>query len=418
MEINGILSNVKRIVIILAISLIGAATVVSVAVGYSPTFDFSDVERFAAGVFFSDSVTADGLRAKYAKAASGDGKVKILIVPGHDNESWGTGFDGVREAEMTVAVGEELFRLFSLSPVYEPMLVRDHTGYTPVFKEYFANETANVRTFVLGKRRVMSGLEQAGKVYRTEGISPNTALPSVVFRLYAINKWANDNGVDIVLHLHFNDYPGRANHRPGRYEGFAFYVPDQQFSNARASRVVAQSLLEQFATFYAESNLPIENGGIVPDQELIAIGAYNTLDPASVLIEYGYIYEARFRDERIRAAFMKELALQTYIGVNRFFGKFEEAFRRYPTTLLPHEWRAPLSEGAERNPSVLSLQAALLFEGVYPPEGDKRACPLTGSFGSCTRRAVIAFQQKNGIAPASGVAGPQTLAKLNEKYSR
>lgn len=408
----------RHLLLLCAISLVGAAAVVAVAVGYSPTFEFSDVERFAASVFFADSVTAEELKAKYAKAAGGQGKVKILIVPGHDNESWGTEFNGVREAEMTVAVGEELFRLFSLSPVYEPMLVRDRTGYTPVFKEYFASETANVRTFVLGKRRVMSGLEKSGKVYRTDGISPNAALSSVVFRLYAINKWANDNGIDIVLHIHFNDYPGRANHRTGRYEGFAFYVPDSQYSNAKASRAVAQSLLEQFATFYAESNLPVENGGIVPDQELIAIGAYNTLDGASVLLEYGYIYETRFRDERIRAAFMKELALQTYIGVNRFFGKFEEAFRRYPTTLLPHEWRTPLSEGAERNPSVLSLQAALLFEGVYPPEGDKRGCPLTGSFGPCTRRAVAAFQQKNGIAPASGVAGPQTLAKLNEKYSR
>ena len=370
----------------------------------------------AASVFFTESVTVEGLKAKHDKVTRGGGKIKILIVPGHDNDSFGTTFNGVREADMTVFLGEELFRLFSLASEYEPVLVRDRSGYTPAFKDYFARDAASIRVFALGKKKIMYDLEKTGQVHRAESVVRGAALSEVVFRLYAINKWANENRVDIVLHLHFNDYPGRIPHRSGRYEGFSFYIPDSQYSNARASRAVAESLLLQLATFYSESNLPFENGGIVPDQELIAIGAYNTLDPASVLIEYGYIYETRFQDASIRAAFMKELALQTYIGVNRFFGKFEEAFRRYPTSFLPHEWRVPLAEGQYRNPSVLSLQAALFLEGVYPPGGDKRACPITGSFGPCTRRAVAMFQQKYGIAPVTGHAGAATLAKLNERY--
>ena len=70
------------------------------------------------------------------------------------------------------------------------------------------------------------------------------------------------------------------------------------------------------------------------------------------------------------------------------------------------------------HPSILSLQAALLFEELYPPAGEsKRDCPLSGSFGPCTALAVKNFQQKYGL-PASGTVGELTLAKLNEIYGR
>jgi len=40
----------------------------------------------------------------------------------------------------------------------------------------------------------------------------------------------------------------------------------------------------------AVSNISGENRGIIEDQKLIAIGAYNTLDPAVLFMEYGYIH--------------------------------------------------------------------------------------------------------------------------------
>ena len=148
------------------------------------------------------------------------------------------------------------------------------------------------------------------------------------------------------------------------------------------------------------------------------MGAYNTLDAAAALIEYGYIYEQRFLNNAVREATLKELAFQTYQGLNRFFGTYADLFQQYPTTLLPHEWRERLEEGMTDASNVLSLQVALQLENVYPPEGkSKRDCPLTGSFGPCTARAVKLFQQKNGI-PQSGVVADATLQKLNEKYGR
>lgn len=371
-----------------------------------------------ASVFFVDSITVDQLKATYMRAKRGDGKVRILIVPGHDEESPGTQFLGLREVDMNARVGEELSRLLSAEPQYEPILVRDRSGYAREFRDYFEKSASEVRSFIANKKQIMDDLKKAGAVHRADGVVHNSALSTVVGRLYAINQWANTNDVDIVIHIHFNDYPGRRTTSQGRYDGFAIYAPDSQFSNSKASRAVAKSLYAQFSKFYAESNLPLEDSGIVPDQDLIAIGAYNTLDPVGLLIEYGYIYESRFQDREIRDVYLKELAFQTYLGINRFFGKFEEMFRKYQTSLLPHVWTEPLSEGVRNRPSVLSLQAALLFEELYPPDGDKRQCPLTGSFGPCTSEAVRGFQKKYNITPATGAVGELTLAKLNEKYSR
>lgn len=408
----------NRLVFLLLVSVCGSAALVALVVFRSPTLSFVDVEQMFASVFFVDSITVDGLKAKYARAARGDGKIRILIVPGHDNDSWGTEFRGVREADMTAAVGEELSRLLSGDSQYEPILVRTRMDYAKEFRDYFREERVVAQAFVANKKQVMKDLIKAGMIHRAQGVAHNTAPFDVVWKLYGLNRWANENRADMVLHLHFNDYPGRPYHREGRYNGFSIYIPEKQFSNSKASRSVAESLFVQFSKFYAASNFPLEDSGIVPDQDLIAIGAYNTLDAVGMLIEYGYIYEERFKDAAIRDAFLKELALQTYIGLNTFFGNTKEVLRRYPTTFLPHTWSTPFSQGVSAHPSVLSLQTALLFEALYPPEGNKRACPLTGSFGPCTTRAVALFQQKHGITPATGVAGELTLQKLNERYAR
>lgn len=400
-----------------AYSLCGSTIVIAVLVARSPALSFSDVRSIFASVFFIESAAPEALKAKYARALSGGSKIRVLIVPGHDSEAWGTEFRGVREADMTAAVGESLTKLLASDSAYEPLLVRSQWEYAAGFEEYFKDTRANIHAFVLEKKQTMRELVRAGSVHLTEGVIHNSASSDIAMRLYAFNVWANEHGVDIVLHLHFNDYPGRPTHRAGRYNGFALYVPDTQFSNSRASRAVAEALFKQFSKFYAESNLPVEGSGIVEDQELIAIGAYNTLDPVGVLIEYGYIYEQRFLDGDIREKTMKELAFQTYQGLNRFFGKYGEALQKYPTTLLPHEWNVPLAEGTANHSSVLALQVALFFEEVYPPQGDKRNCPLTGIFGPCTVRAVRLFQEKNGL-PASGIVGTLTLKKLNELYSR
>lgn len=408
----------KRAFFLLGFSLCGSAIVIALGVMRSPILSFADVGNMFASVFFVDSITTQELKERYSGALQGNGRVRVLIVPGHDDEAWGTEFRGVREADMTVMVGEELSRILSADPTYEPILVRTRQGYAKEFQDYFEKEGSSIAEFVKGKKEVMRDLIRAGSVHMTEGVIHNSAPTLVATRLYALNKWANENNVDIVLHIHFNDYPGRPSHRAGRYNGFSIYVPDPQFSNARASIDVAESLFEQFSKFYAESNLPVEDSGVVEDHELIAIGSYNTLDPVGILIEYGYIYEQRFLDTAVRNAELRELSFQTYLGLNRFFGSFTETFRKYPTTLLPHRFDEALSQSSGTSPEVLSLQTALTLSGAYPPAGeDLHSCPRSGSYGSCTTRAVKEFQKEQGIAE-TGALDEVTRGKLNELYSK
>lgn len=104
-----------------------------------------------------------------------------------------------------------------------------------------------------------------------------------------------------------------------QYGGFALYIPETQYSNSKASRAVAEAIFAEFSSLYKKSNLPKEDAGIVPDQSLIAIGAYNTLDAASVLIEYAYIYETPLRTQSGRKEAIVRFAEATFRGVDGFF---------------------------------------------------------------------------------------------------
>lgn len=280
---------------------------------------FADFRRAVAGVFFVESITEGELKDTYAKAQRGEGKVKVLIVPGHDDESWGTEFNGIREADLTMRVGEALAETFAKNSAYKAVLLRGRDGYFPAFEKYFSENKEKVRTEVVAKKKIMSDLLAAGSVEHLEGVSHNKAALGVVLRLYAINRWANENDFHLVLHLHFNDHGGRSQGQVGKYGGFSLYIPDGQYSNAKASYAVAESLFAEFSPLFQKSNLPNESAGIVPDQSLIAVGAYNTLDAASVLIEYVYIYEPPLRTPAGRKEAIERYAGITYRGIEQFF---------------------------------------------------------------------------------------------------
>jgi len=374
-----------------------------------------------ASVFFIESSKPEVLKQTVAQAGANARKLRILVVPGHDSEFWGTQYKGVKEADMTLELGKELAGLLSQEDRFDVTLSRDDDGYMPELASYFENGKQEILDYALSKKKIMSDLETAGKIsLKTDGVPHNNAPGPVVIRLYGINKWANENNIDLVIHVHFNDYPRRKKTAPGDYSGFSIYVPEHQYSNARSSKDIADAVSKQLQTYYPSSNMPKEGQGVgvVEDQDLIAIGSFNTLDPASILVEYGYIYEPQFLDQTIRSKILKDLATQTYVGVHNFFGGSLPALAgKYNTALLPHTWREVVAAGAQHNPSILSLQAALVLEGVYPPkELDTHICPLAGTYGACTKKSLASFQQKYNLADQRGKLGQGTIQKLNELY--
>jgi N-acetylmuramoyl-L-alanine amidase len=388
--------------------------------GGSTSVDFGLSARLLAALTPLETRTPEELQARHR-----NGTLKILIVPGHDNQDSGTEFRDIREADLNLLLAKHLKEFLEQDPQIETIVTRNLvTGeYDPAFAKYFEEEADLITAFITRMKGLMRGALRSGEVTeKTDGVGHNNAQSRVVKKLYGINKWANENGVDIVLHIHFNDYGGRRYNSFGEYEGFSIYIPEGQFSGSRASKSVAVAVFYKLAKSFGISTLRGEDRGVVEDQELIAVGANGSLDAAALLIEYGYIYEPQFVRQGIRDSMMRELAYQTYLGVEDYFG---EDRGEASTTLLPYEWKNILKKGMKGSRDTISLQAALRAEGLFPPLGKTAPdCPLNGNFGACTETAVRAFQEKYvedilkpaGLTAGNGILGPKTMAKLNVLY--
>jgi len=373
-------------------------------------------ENFLGAIFFVDSITEGQIKAKYEKAAESSLKVRILVVPGHDDDFWGAGFQNLREADLNLELGEKIYGLLKNDERLEVLITRDKNGYLKEFSDYFKNQENEIKKFRDDNMALMRRAVETNVVANYDGVPHNNASDEVGVRLYGINKWANENRIDIVLHIHFNDDGARKWSRAGDYSGFAIYIPERQLSNAKASAALAKAVFPKMAKYFPVSNMPEENTGIVPEQDLIAIGAKNTLDAAAMVIEYGYIYEPQISGNLLRSAYMKELAFQTYAGIENFFGKTIE--NKYQTTLLPYDFKNNFGKNY-KSKDILSLQAALINENIYPPSGSSlNDCPMSGMFGDCTESALKVFQEKNAINPPTGFLGELTRSKLNEIYSK
>ena len=369
-----------------------------------------------AGVWFQESISAEQLLTQYEtlkrtekrqSRAKNTDQIRILIVPGHDTENRGAYFEDVWEADMNVAVGNILHSLFSVDPRFESTLLRDKNGYHKSFLTYKESHASEIQEEVSEKKAEMQYLVKQGRVTSHQTIHHNTALPEIAQMLYAINIYANEHEYDIVLHLHFNDYPGSVGEY--KHSGFSVYIPESQYSNASASKELGMSIASQLETQFPHSSHPLETGGVVETQELIAVGAFNTLNSAVALIEYGYIYENQFQLEDVRDIVFMELATHTYHGVKNFF---EQDAPKDIDVFVPTEHLAtPLKKGDE-GIAVFALQRILQTSGHYPPTGENvYSCPVSGYFGSCTTRAVQEFQSAHAL-PETGYFGEMTLEKL------
>lgn len=367
-----------------------------------------------AGVFFTESVNSDIIRGEYISPESEDNVVKVLIVPGHDKESVGTEFRGVREADINLTLSKELFEFLSKDKRILPVLIRDDSGYNPEFDSYVALNREKISDYITSQKGIMKEMLDKRILETTSGPYHNAARSDVAFRIYAGNVWAREIGADIVINVHFNDHARRNLSVPGQYSGFAVYVPERQYSNAKASRELGEAVFSTLSRYYPVSDQPKESGGVVEDQELIALGSNNTLDAAGILVEYGYIYEPHLLDKSVRNLHLKEMAFQTYRGVLKFLNS-ENLTSEKETLFLPYAFERGATFG-DRNRGVVSLQAALLFDGSYPPKGFSMSdCPLSGLFRQCTMLAVKNFQSKYGIT-STGVLDVSTTEKLNSIY--
>ncbi len=351
-------------------------------------------------------------------------KVKVLIVPGHEPDYGGAEYKDpvyghIYERDLTVELGQDLQGFLQGDGHYQTSITRDTQAWSPAFADYFKNDWTGIVAWMNDARKDMAYLVSIGSTTKpVEHVYHNNVPDDVAIRLYGITKWANENGVDITVHIHFNDYPGHGS-GPGEHSGFAIYVPESAYANSTTTRAIADTVFKRLARYNPVSDLRGESTGIVEEPDLIAIGANNTADAASMLIEYSYIYEPQLDNPATRDLFLKELAYETYLGLQDFFGPAASngLARAYDTLMLPHSWTNPLVGKNDPPDDVFALQTALVDDGEYPPTGESlNDCPRTGRIGVCTKAALAAFQQKYGIKGEQGVAGLKTISALNRLF--
>ena len=376
--------------------------------------------QYAAVILAHNPKTVATIQSRYVPDVTATTtKVRILIVPGHEPGFGGAEFGSTKERELTVLLADDLKHFLDTDSHFYSVETRTNTEWNPEFATYFKNSWDDILAWEKASRKEMSQLIKVGvKKPLVATVYHNVAPSGVANRLFGITKWANEHDIDITIHIHFNDSPDHIAGTKGTHTGFTIYVPTSQYSNSTTTKVVADTIFKRLSKYNAVSDLEGESKGVVEDPDLIAVGASNTADSASMLIEYGYIYEPQFTDTSVRDSAIKDLAFQTYLGLQDFFGTHPALFSAgYDTLMLPYHWDVSSAMSTDSQ-SVLALQTALRIAGNYPPQHKSmNDCPRSGSFGPCTKTALKEFQQKHTITGEEGIIGPRTRDALNEEYS-
>ncbi len=259
------------------------------------------------------------MKNKFALVPETRSQIRVLIVPGHEPDFGGAEYRDLLERELNLELALKLNKLLSMDGRFEVLLSRDENGWNKELVSYFANNWESIKSFAQEKKDEMQSLILDGRLTKVEGLYHNEAPSGVATRLYGINKWSGEKGVEILIHIHLNDHPRSNVNRPGKYWGFAIYVPEKQYSNSLATRHLAEYIHKSLSEEFDVSNYPKEAAGIIESPDLIAIGNANTLDGASVLMEYGYIYRPAFQDKQAREETFDKMARLTYLGLIDFF---------------------------------------------------------------------------------------------------
>ncbi|MEO5635089.1 MAG: N-acetylmuramoyl-L-alanine amidase, partial [Candidatus Paceibacterota bacterium] len=204
---------------------------------------------------------------------SASGPIKILLVPGHDDPVWGAQYKTIKESDMNLALAIKIFNLLKLDKRFEVHITREWGGYTKEFSDYFTKEADAIVAFKENaKSKTLTDIS-SGDFMQRENVPHNNASETVANTLYGINRWANENQMDAIIHIHFNDYPRNNAWKSGIYKGFVVYMPEAQMANAEGSQDLAMKIYKEMHKSFAVSTYPKEAGGIVPDQSLIALGS-------------------------------------------------------------------------------------------------------------------------------------------------
>jgi N-acetylmuramoyl-L-alanine amidase len=239
----------------------------------------------------------------------------ILLVAGHTPESPGATFNELTEYELNYELLEEMAEQLEAAG-YQVTTTHNESGYKPEFAEYFDRNEAGILDYRDRLKAAFDAEYPQGVV--TNDTDHNYASDRGVVQLYGINLWANQEDVDAVLHIHFNDYPGRTKGSAGEHTGFSVFTPLKTNNHFIPSFELAKSLEQEMLEVSNRSTVPKESAGVL-ESELIAVGHANSTNMPALLLEGGFIYEEQFQDKAARLLLWEEYAEQITDAFDAYF---------------------------------------------------------------------------------------------------
>jgi N-acetylmuramoyl-L-alanine amidase len=346
--------------------------------------------------------------------------VHILVVPGHEPDNGGTNFGDIYERNLVVPIGMYLENFLSENGGYQTFITRNTTAWNPIFADYFKNNWNQIIAWEQAAKAAWLASSSA-PTGSLSGEIANNAAPDAALHLYGITKWADENNIDLMVHIHLNNYPeAMAKKIVGKYSGFIMYMPSPSLKNSAAAEPIAQAIFDRFSLYNPVSNLPVESKGLETDDQLIAMGAYNTADMPSILIECEYIYEPQLVNLSTRDIALRDFAYQISLGIEDYYSHRAQvtAASSYDPADNVYNWQNRVENADGDSKDIYAMQTALIMDGDYPPKGTTgNDCPHSGTFGSCTKAAIGALQKKYGIT-GEDAFGAKTFSKLLNIYDQ
>jgi N-acetylmuramoyl-L-alanine amidase len=232
-------------------------------------------------------------------------KFNILIIPGHDVKDGGANYKNIYERDLAAEIGAKIADILNEEGDYNITVARDANNWNPILENYFENKKQEIIDWKNKCQQDSNALMVSGKIKYVPDMGMHADVTEDwAVKLYGMNKWANENNVDLVLNLHFNDEARLNMAGPGDLKGFNIFIPESQMKNSATSKIIAQNIFNELKKIEPTQN------NLLEDQSLIALGASGTLNSPSMLIEYAYIYEKGINTDK--------MAQQTVLGVENY----------------------------------------------------------------------------------------------------
>ena len=247
-------------------------------------------------------------------------KYTILIVPGHDISAGGAHFKTLFERDLVVDIATQIQEHLSSSTALKVILARNKVAWHQDLQDFFDNDKQSILDFKNQHQEADKELIKLGlKRIIPDMASHSTADGTTTVQLYGINKWSEENNVDLIIHIHLNDSGRKNTNVPGPYSGFSMFIPEKQMTNSSSSAMVAKMIYSELVKILKPEIAGKRLTSIYEDQSLIALGASGTLTQPSVLIEYGYIYDKMFTNEKLRTKNINDIAEKTSDAIIEYY---------------------------------------------------------------------------------------------------